>query len=102
MDVVRARGGAAVARHRPVRGNRRRRAAPRRARGASRERSGRLRNGGGNGTARDRERAVIAALRLPRQRRWEVEESLEELAGLAEAAGATVVHRMVQERTSPT
>ena len=45
---------------------------------------------------------MIAALRLPRQRRWEVEESLEELAGLAEAAGATVVHRVVQERTSPT
>jgi len=45
---------------------------------------------------------VIGAVRLPRQRRWEVEESLEELAGLAEAAGATVVHRVVQERTSPT
>jgi GTP-binding protein HflX len=54
------------------------------------------------GTGRVRERAVIGALRLPRQRRWEVEESLEELAGLAEAAGATVVHRVVQERTSPT
>jgi GTP-binding protein HflX len=45
---------------------------------------------------------VIGALRLPSQRRWEVEESLDELAGLAEAAGATVVHRVMQERPSPT
>jgi GTP-binding protein HflX len=45
---------------------------------------------------------VIAAVRLPRQHRWEVEESLEELAGLATAAGATVVHRVIQERSSPT
>jgi len=44
---------------------------------------------------------VIAAVRLPRQQRWEVEESLEELAGLAAAAGATVVHRVIQERGSP-
>jgi len=41
-------------------------------------------------------------VRRPSQRRWEVEESLEELAGLVEAAGATVVHRVVQERSSPT
>jgi GTP-binding protein HflX len=39
---------------------------------------------------------------LPSQRRWEVEESLDELAGLAEAAGATVVHRVMQERAAPT
>jgi GTP-binding protein HflX len=45
---------------------------------------------------------VIAAVRLPRQHRWEVEESLEELAGLATAAGATVVHRVIQERPTPT
>jgi GTP-binding protein HflX len=44
---------------------------------------------------------VIGALRLPSQRRWEVEESLEELAGLVEAAGATVVHRIMQERPAP-
>jgi GTP-binding protein HflX len=31
-----------------------------------------------------------------------VEESLDELAGLAVAAGATVVHRVVQERAAPT
>jgi GTP-binding protein HflX len=48
-----------------------------------------------------RERAVIAALRRPSQRRWEVEESLDELAGLAAAAGATVVHRVLQERAAP-
>jgi GTP-binding protein HflX len=48
------------------------------------------------------ERAVIAALRLPSHPRWEVEESLEELAGLAVAAGAAVVHRVVQEREAAT
>ena len=56
----------------------------------------------GHGTRRGPERAVIAAVRLPRQRRWEVEESLDELAGLATAAGATVVHRVMQERETPT
>jgi len=56
----------------------------------------------GHGTRRGPERAVIAAVRLPKQRRWEVEESLEELAGLATAAGATVVQRVIQERGSPT
>ncbi|MBI4477492.1 MAG: GTPase HflX, partial [Acidobacteria bacterium] len=33
--------------------------------------------------------------------RWEAERSLDELAGLAEAAGATVVLRLLQERTKP-
>ena len=62
------------------------------------------RDGGGNGhgTRRGPERAVIAAARLPRQLRRDVEESLEELARLAVAAGATVVHRVTQERQSPT
>jgi GTPase len=55
-----------------------------------------------HGTRRGPERAVIAAVRLPKQTRWEVEESLEELAGLATAAGAAVVQRVVQERGSPT
>ncbi|HXG16158.1 MAG TPA: GTPase HflX [Calidithermus sp.] len=49
-----------------------------------------------------RERAVIAALRRPFQARSEVEESLDELAALAAAAGATVVHRITQEREAPT
>jgi len=56
----------------------------------------------GHQVRRGPERAVIAAVRLPRQRRWEVDESLEELAGLAVAAGATVVQRMSQEREAPT
>ncbi len=56
----------------------------------------------GHQVRRGPERAVIAAVRLPRQRRWEVDESLEELAGLAVAAGATVVQRMTQEREAPT
>jgi GTPase len=62
------------------------------------------RNGrdGGHQVRRGPERAVIAAVRLPRQRRWEVDESLEELAGLAVAAGATVVQRVSQEREAPT
>ncbi|HEU5323631.1 MAG TPA: GTPase HflX, partial [Methylomirabilota bacterium] len=62
------------------------------------------RDGRGNGgrPRKGPERAVIAALRRPRQRRWEVEESLEELAGLAAAAGATVVRRVIQERPAAT
>lgn len=58
------------------------------------------RNGPGPGDGR--ERAIIAALRRPQQRRWDVDESLEELAGLAVAAGATVLERLVQERPAPT
>ncbi len=48
------------------------------------------------------ERAVIVALKLPSQSRAGVEESLAELARLAESAGASVVERVVQERGSPT
>ena len=51
---------------------------------------------------RKRERALLAALRLPRQRRYEVEESLDELGRLAESAGALVVGRVTQERRAPT
>jgi GTP-binding protein HflX len=56
----------------------------------------------GHQVKRGPERAVVAAVRLPRQRRWEVDESLDELAGLAVAAGATVVQRVSQERETPT
>ena len=49
-----------------------------------------------------REKAVLAALRLPTQRRYEVEESLDELGRLAESAGADVVGRVTQERRAPT
>jgi GTPase len=38
-------------------------------------------------------------LRLPRQKRWEVEESMEELSRLAESAGAKVLASIVQERS---
>jgi GTP-binding protein HflX len=48
------------------------------------------------------ERAIVAALRLPSQARWQVQESLAELERLAVAAGAVVVERVVQERAAPT
>ncbi len=51
---------------------------------------------------RQREKAFLAALRLPTQRRFEVEESLDELGRLAESAGAEVVGRLTQERRAPT
>jgi GTP-binding protein HflX len=59
-------------------------------------------NGRGHEVGRAQERAMLAALRRPKQRRAEVEESLEELAGLAVAAGATVTGRVVQERPAAT
>jgi GTPase len=49
-----------------------------------------------------RERALLGGLRLPRQRRYEVEESLDELGRLAESAGAEVVGRVTQDRPAPT
>jgi len=45
---------------------------------------------------------MLAALRRPKQRRAEVEDSLEELAGLTAAAGATVAQRVIQERQAAT
>jgi GTP-binding protein HflX len=48
-----------------------------------------------------REKAFLAALRLPTQRRADVEESLDELGRLAESAGAEVVGRLTQERKAP-
>ena len=47
------------------------------------------------------ERTILAALRLPAQRRTAVTESMEELARLAEAAGAQVVGAVMQERDAP-
>jgi GTP-binding protein HflX len=44
------------------------------------------------------ERALLAAVSHPRQPRWEVTESLDELHRLADSAGACVVGRVVQER----
>jgi GTP-binding protein HflX len=51
---------------------------------------------------RRRERAVIGAVRLPRHRRFQVEESLDELAALVTAAGAEVAARVILERPAPT
>jgi GTPase len=50
---------------------------------------------------RRQEKAFLAALRLPTQRRVEVDESLDELGRLAESAGAQVVGRLTQERKAP-
>ena len=47
------------------------------------------------------ERAALVGLVSGSARRIEAEHSLEELAGLADAAGATVVLRMLQERPKP-
>jgi GTP-binding protein HflX len=48
-----------------------------------------------------RERAAIVGLVAGRARRLDSERSLDELAGLAQAAGAEVVLRMLQERPKP-
>ncbi len=47
------------------------------------------------------ERAALVGLVTGASRRTEAEQSLSELAGLAEAAGAAVVMRMLQERPKP-
>src|SRR6476660_3267158 len=48
-----------------------------------------------------RERAALVGLISGHVRRLEAERSLDELAGLAEAAGASVVLRVLQERPKP-
>src|SRR6476646_4995741 len=48
-----------------------------------------------------RERAALVGLIAGRARRLEAERSLDELAGLAHAAGADVVLRVLQERPKP-
>ena len=48
-----------------------------------------------------RERAAIVGLQLGPSRRTAVESSLDELAGLVDAAGATVAYRAIQERPKP-
>src|SRR5262245_17002521 len=53
-------------------------------------------------THRAADRAILVGLRLPNQRRWEVQESMEELARLAESAGADVLASVLQEREAPT
>ena len=48
-----------------------------------------------------RERAALVGLALRRSKRHDAERSLDELAGLADAAGADVVVKMIQERPTP-
>src|ERR687895_756212 len=48
-----------------------------------------------------RERAALVGLSLKRSKKLDAEQSIEELAGLADAAGATVVLQMIQERPTP-
>ena len=50
---------------------------------------------------RPRERAALVGLALCRSKRLDAEHSLEELAGLADAAGAAVALTMIQERPTP-
>jgi GTPase len=52
-------------------------------------------------TVTRRERAALVGLVAGRARRLEAERSLDELAGLAQAAGAQVVLRVLQERPKP-
>ena len=53
------------------------------------------------GTGARRERAALVGLIAGRARRHDAERSLEELAGLAQAAGAEVALRVLQERPKP-
>ena len=48
-----------------------------------------------------RERAALVGLASRRSKRHDAEQSLEELAGLADAAGADVVFKTIQERPTP-
>jgi GTP-binding protein HflX len=50
---------------------------------------------------RRREVAVLVGLRTGRTPRWAAEDSLEELARLAESAGASPRHTILQERSAP-
>ena len=48
-----------------------------------------------------RERAALVGLIAGRAKRLDAERSFDELAGLADAAGAQVVLRVLQERPKP-
>ena len=48
-----------------------------------------------------RERAALVGLSQKRSKKPDAEQSIEELAGLADAAGASVVLQMIQERPTP-
>src|SRR5207247_7862202 len=102
VDVVRPRAGHRVDRRRggrrPGRGRRDDRAEALPVTRGGRER---VSDGRRDGTRPRRERAVIGAVRLPSQGRSEVQESLDELAGLVEAGGGSVVERVVLVRKTP-
>jgi GTP-binding protein HflX len=71
---------------------------------AHRERVGHTGASKGSGSPRSTsrgERAALVGLISGKARRLEAERSLDELAGLAQAAGAEVVLRMLQERPKP-
>src|SRR3954471_4200699 len=55
----------------------------------------------GRGDIKGPERAALVGLVAGRARRLDAERSLDELAGLADAAGAQVVLRTMQERPKP-
>ena len=59
------------------------------------------RSGGSDTKVAGPERAVLVGLVAGRARRMDAERSLDELAGLADAAGAKVVLRVLQERPRP-
>ena len=59
------------------------------------------RHGAGRRDGGPRERAVLVGLVLRRSKKLDAEHSIDELAGLADAAGATVVLTMIQERPTP-
>src|SRR5258708_16803462 len=61
----------------------------------------RARTSHGTGRVARRERAALVGLVTGRARRFDAERSLDELAGLADAAGARVVLRVLQERPKP-
>jgi GTP-binding protein HflX len=59
------------------------------------------RDGAGRRESVPRERAVLVGLVLRRSKKLDAEHSIDELAGLADAAGALVVLTMIQERPTP-
>lgn len=60
-----------------------------------------MRHSAPHDTPADRERAALVGLLSGPSRHFDPEHSLDELAGLAAAAGATVVLRVLQERPKP-
>jgi len=50
---------------------------------------------------KQKEKAILVAVQLPRSRRWEVENSLDELERLVITAGAEATKRVIQDRDAP-